>query len=154
MKQENAGDLVMFQGEYTNNMDDKGRINIPAAYREVLQNRYNEQTFIVARDAQSPCLRAYPLQEWKRLLAKLGTRPSGDRVVLAFKRAVVSSAQAYAPDKQGRVLIPQSLRNHAGLQKHTLFAGSADTFEIWDASAWETQLASSLALLQHQDLDF
>ena len=144
----------MFQGEYTNNMDDKGRVNIPAPFRDVLQKSYNEPTIIVARDPQSTCLRVYPQREWKRLLAKLGARPSSDRVVLAFKRAVISSAQEYHPDKQGRVLIPQSLRTHAGLTKSTVFAGSAETFEIWDALAWENQLAASLALLQDQDLDF
>jgi MraZ protein len=144
----------MFQGEYTNNMDDKGRINIPAPFREVLLHSHNEPTIIVARDAQSTCLRAYPLREWKRLLAKLGARPSSDRVVQAFKRAVISSAQEYHPDKQGRILQPQSLRHYAGLSKQTVFAGSADTFEIWDTAAWETQISSSLAFLQTQDLDF
>ena len=144
----------MFQGEYTNNMDDKGRVNIPAPFRDVLLKSYSEPTIIVARDAQTSCLRAYPLLEWKRLLAKLGARPGSDRVVQAFKRAVISSAQEYSPDKQCRVLIPQSLRSHAGLMKSAVFAGSADTFEIWDATAWETQLVSSLALLKDQDLDF
>ena len=144
----------MFQGEYTNNMDDKGRVNIPAPFRDVLLKLHNEPTIIVARDPQTACLRVYPLREWKRLLAKLGARPTSDRIVLAFKRAVVSSAQEYHPDKQGRVLIPQPLRTHAGLTKSTVFAGSAETFEIWDSEAWQTQLASSLALLQDQDLDF
>lgn len=144
----------MFQGEYTNNMDDKGRINIPAPFRDVLLKSYNEPTIIVARDAQTTCLRAYPQREWQRLLAKLGALPSSDRIVQAFKRAVVSSAQEYCPDKQGRILVPQSLRAHAGLSKSTIFAGSADTFEIWDATAWDAQLASSLALLRDQDLDF
>jgi len=144
----------MFQGEFTNNMDEKGRVNIPAPFRDALQKSYNEGTLIVARDAQSPCLRAYPLREWNRLLAKLGAMPANDRVVLAFKRAVVSSALEYQPDKQGRILIPQTLRNHAGILKSTVFAGLNDTFEIWDALAWEKQLASSLALLQDQDLSF
>ena len=144
----------MFQGEYTNNMDDKGRINIPAPFRDVLQKSYAEPIIIIARDPQNPCLRVYPQQEWKRLLAKIGARPSNDRIVQAFKRTVISSAQEYSPDKQGRVLIPQNLRDYAGVGKGTVFAGSLDTFEIWDANAWDTQLASSLALLQNQDLDF
>ena len=144
----------MFQGEYTNNMDDKGRVNIPAPFRDVLQKSHNEPTIIVTRDPQAACLRVYPLREWKRLLAKLGTYPNNDRVVQAFKRAVVSSAQEYSPDKQGRILIPQSLRTHAGLTKSTVFAGQSETFEIWDAVAWEQQLASSFALLQDQDLGF
>jgi len=148
------GDLKMFQGEYTNNMDDKGRVNIPAAFRDVLQNSYNEQVFIVARDAQSPCLRAYPLREWKRLIAKLGARPSNDRVVKHFKRQVVSSAQEYRPDKQGRALIPQYLRSYASLDKNTVFSGMAETFEIWDAKAWDEQLAASSAFLKDADLDF
>ncbi len=144
----------MFQGEYTNNMDDKGRVNIPAPFRDVLLKSHNEPTIIVARDAQTACLRVYPLREWKRLLARLGARPSGDRIVKAFKDVVVSSAQEYCPDKQGRVLIPQSLRSHAGLSKSIVFTGSVDTFEIWDAVARDAQLTSSLALLQDQDLDF
>jgi len=144
----------MFQGEYTNNMDDKGRINIPAPFRDALLKLHNEPTIIVARDPQTLCLRAYPQREWKRLLANIGARPSNDRVVQAFKRTVISSAQEYHPDKQGRVLIPQSLRSYAGLSKSTVFAGSVETFEIWDSSAWDAQLASSLALLQDQDLDF
>ncbi len=144
----------MFQGEYTNNMDDKGRLNIPAPFRDVLQKNYNEPVIIVARDPQSACLRAYPLQEWKRLLANIGAKPSSDRVVQAFKRTVISSAQEYQPDKQGRILIPQNLRAYAGMSKATVFAGSVNTFEIWDARGWEAQLASSRALLQDQDLDF
>ncbi len=144
----------MFQGEYTNNMDDKGRINIPAPFRDVLQKSYNEPTVIIARDPQNSCLRVYPQQEWRRLLAKVGARSSNDRIVQAFKRTVISSAQEYCPDKQGRVLIPQNLRDYAGVGKSAVFAGSVDTFEIWDATAWDAQLASSLAILQDQDLDF
>ncbi len=144
----------MFQGEYTNNMDEKGRVNIPASFRDVLQKSYNETSIIVARDPQNMCLRAYPQREWRRLLAKIGARPSNDRIVQAFKRTVISSAQEYAPDKQGRVLIPQSLRSYAGISKSAVFAGSVDTFEIWDATAWDEQLTASLALLQNQDLDF
>ena len=144
----------MFEGEYTNNMDIKGRVNIPAPFREVLLNSYNEQTLIVARDPQSLCLRAYPLQEWKRFLAKLGARPSSDRRVQAMKRVVVSSAQEYHPDKQGRILVPQKLRSYASLQKSTVFAGSAETFEIWDEQSWDEQLLVSLAFLKDQDLDF
>lgn len=144
----------MFQGEYTNNMDDKGRVNIPAPLRDVLLKNYDDPSIVVTRDPYESCLRAYPQREWKRLLAKVSARPSNDRKVILFKRTVVSSAQEYVPDKQGRVLIPQSLRDHAGLSKGVVFAGSLDTFEIWDASAWDAQLASSLALLQDMDLDF
>ncbi|MDQ7004458.1 MAG: division/cell wall cluster transcriptional repressor MraZ [Ghiorsea sp.] len=144
----------MFQGEHTNNMDGKGRVNIPASFRDVLQKSYAQASITIARDPQTPCLRAYPLQEWKRLLARVSARPSNDRIVQAFKRTVISSAQECCPDKQGRVLISQTLRGYAGIVKSTVFAGSVDTFEIWDGSAWAAQLASSLALLQNQDLDF
>ena len=144
----------MFQGEYTNNMDDKGRVNIPAPFRDVLLKNYDDSSIVVTRDPYSPCLRAYPQREWKRLLAKVSARSSNDRAVIAYKRTVISSAQEYAPDKQGRVLIPQNLRDYASISKGTVFAGSLDTFEIWDVSAWDAQLASSLSLLQDMDLDF
>ncbi len=154
IKVNEAGLISMFQGEYTNNMDEKGRVNIPASFRDVLRKSYSETSIIVARDPQNKCLRVYPQREWRRLLAKIGARPSNDRIVQAFKRTVISSAQEYAPDKQGRVLIPQSLRSYAGITKSTVFAGSVETFEIWDALAWDEQLNASLALLQNQDLDF
>ncbi|MDQ7002921.1 MAG: division/cell wall cluster transcriptional repressor MraZ [Ghiorsea sp.] len=144
----------MFQGEYTNNMDDKGRVNIPAPLRDVLLKNYDDLSIVVTRDPFEPCLRAYPQREWRRLLAKVSARPSNDRKVILFKRAVVSSAQEYVPDKQGRVLIPQSLRHHAKLSKSIVFTGSLDTFEIWNASAWDAQLAFTLASLQDMDLDF
>ena len=144
----------MFQGQYTNNMDDKGRVNIPSPFRDVLLKSYNEPVLIVARHPQYHCLRVYPLKEWRKMLAKLGERPSGDRIVAAFKRAVVSSAQEFTPDKQGRILVPQSLRDHANIVKGAVFAGQNETFEIWNEDSWKVQIQEDFALLQGQDLGF
>ncbi len=144
----------MFQGEYINNMDDKGRVNTPASFRDVLQKNYDDPTIIITKHPRNACLQAYPQREWKRLLAKLAAQPANDPRVQAFKRKLVGSAQAYTPDKQGRVLIPQSLRAYAKLDKSTVFVGMIDTFEIWDAKAWDAQLAEADALLQSQDWDF
>lgn len=144
----------MFQGEYINNMDDKGRVSIPSSFREALRARYDDERFVIARDAFDDCLRAYPLQEWRRLLDKLSQQPVNNRAVRSFSRRVVSSAVEYAVDKQGRVLMPHSLREHAGLVKSVVFAGLTNCFEIWDEQRWKQELEDSTQILQEADLDF
>jgi len=144
----------MFQGEYSINIDDKGRVNLPAAFRDVLRSRYGDERVVITRNPKSNALNGYPLREWQRLLAQLDMRPANDLVVVAFKRAVVSSAQEYAPDKQGRVLLPQLLRDYARLDKVVTYAGMGSTFEIWDKAIWNEQTQASLELLKHADLGF
>lgn len=135
----------MFQGEYSNNMDDKGRVSIPAAFRDTLQREHGDARIVVTRTPHDPCLVAYPLRIWKRLQTKLANaRPS--RELRAWRRIVLGSAQEYAPDKQGRILLPQSLREYAGLNRAVQFAGAGETFEIWDKQAWARQLEADLAL--------
>lgn len=122
----------MFIGRYANNMDDKGRVNIPAQMRDTLRTEFNDTRLIITLDTYDNCLRAYPLQEWNKLLEKLRQLPSTEPNVRAFTRRVVSSAFESIPDKQGRVLLAPTLREHAQLSKSVVFAGSNNTFEIWD----------------------
>ncbi len=138
----------MFLGGHANIMDTKGRVNVPAAFRDVLHSTYNDEPLIITRDLLDDCLRAYPLTEWQTWLATLRELPASNRTVRRIHRRVVSAAFELMPDKQGRVLIPQTLRNHAALNKTIHFAGTNNTFEIWDAEAWrkETELAELDAL--------
>lgn len=133
----------MFLGGHANTMDDKGRVNIPAAFREVLRRHYDDERLYITLDIYDPCLRAYPVQEWQQLLEKLRQQPSTNRTVRQITRKVVSSAFEYTPDKQGRVLLAPLLREYAGLSKGIHFAGTNNTFEIWDTERWqqETQLS-------------
>ncbi|MDQ6975040.1 MAG: division/cell wall cluster transcriptional repressor MraZ [Mariprofundaceae bacterium] len=135
----------MFLGGHANAMDTKGRVNVPVAFRGILDSTYNNERVIITRDLLDDCLRAYPMTEWEIWLEKLRGLPSSNRTVRRIHRRVVGSAFEFTPDKQGRVLIPATLRDHAGLSKAIHFAGTNNTFEIWDAEAWrkETALADA-----------
>jgi MraZ protein len=142
----------VFQGEYSNSMDDKGRVSIPAAFRDVLRESYGDERIVIARTPHNHCLLAYPMREWKRLQSRIASmRPSPE--LRAFKRVIFSSAQEYLPDRQGRVLIPQGLREWASLSRSVQFSGFADTFEIWDKARWEAQLEEDVQLARNFELD-
>ena len=136
----------MFTGGYTNNMDDKGRVNIPASFRDVLHQKFNDDRIIVTLHNIDNCLRAYPLQEWEAFLEKLRSLPSSDRTVRLITRRVVSSAFEYTPDKQGRILLAPTLRDWAGLSKTIRFAGANNTFEIWDEARWQSETSQTESL--------
>jgi len=135
----------MFQGEYSNSMDDKGRVSIPAAFREALRRDHGDERIVVTRTPHDPCLNAYPLRVWSRLLARLNQQQPS-RQLRAYRRIVLGSAQEYSPDKQGRILIPQNLRQYAGLKHAVQFAGAGEIFEIWDRTTWDRQLEADLEL--------
>ena len=144
----------MFQGEHTNNMDDKGRVSIPASFRETLKQRYDDDRIIITRDYDG-CLRGYPPKEWeRRVIDKIRSRGMSDPKVRAFERFVVSAATACTPDKQGRILIPPTLRAHSGLNKSVVFAGMTYYFEIWAQSRWTAVLQQAQELLKSGELDF
>jgi len=139
----------MFQGEHKNTMDAKGRVNIPASFRETLRSRYGDEQVIVTRDYDG-CLHAYPPKEWERnVLASLRSRDFNDPWRRSYERFVVSPAVTCVPDKQGRILLPPTLRDFAELDKAVLFAGGASHFEIWDISRRESQLEQDLAMLKN-----
>ena len=138
----------MFQGEFENTMDSKGRISIPASFRDALKRRYDDESVVVTRDYDG-CIRVYPPKEWERVvLAEVRDKPIDDPWVRAFERFVISPAITCQPDRQGRVLISAVLREHAGLKKKVVFAGGANHFEIWDAEARQQQLEQDLAILR------
>ncbi len=139
---------MFFPGEYRNAMDEKGRVNIPAVFRESLRERYGDEQVVITRDFDG-CLRAYPPREWEReVLAAVHDRDINDKYRRAYERFVVSPAVTCSPDKQGRILIPATLREFAGLGKTVLFAGGATHFEIWDVDKHEARLAEDLAILR------
>lgn len=138
----------MFQGEYKNTMDAKGRVNIPASFRDTLRTRYGDEQVIVTRDYDG-CLHVYPPKEWERdVLASVRGRDINDPWRRSYERFVVSPAVSCVPDKQGRILLPLTLREYAGLDKTVLFAGGASHFEIWDVVRRETQLEQDLSILR------
>ena len=122
----------MLVGEYKHNVDAKGRLIIPSKFREDLGD-----TFVITRGLDG-CLFGYPMEEWKILEEKLKQLPLAKKEARAFTRFFYSAATECELDKQGRILIPQTLRTHADLEKVCFVVGVSDRFEIWSEDRWAT----------------
>ncbi|NLC69644.1 MAG: division/cell wall cluster transcriptional repressor MraZ [Clostridiaceae bacterium] len=125
----------MFYGEYQHSIDQKGRIIIPAKFREGLGDK-----FILTKGLEE-CLFAYSKEEWKNLEAKLKVLPFTDKDVRRFTRFFFSGATECEMDKQGRILVPQNLRAYAGLEKDVYVIGVQSRVEIWDKARWDQYIS-------------
>ncbi|OEH84836.1 cell division/cell wall cluster transcriptional repressor MraZ [Desulfuribacillus stibiiarsenatis] len=121
----------MFMGEYQHAMDGKGRIIMPAKLRDGLGD-----TFIITRGLEN-CLFVYPRKEWEQLELKLKALPFTKKDVRAFTRFLLSGAIDVEVDKQGRVLIPNNLREFAGIDRDCVIIGVSSRVEIWSKERWE-----------------
>ena len=127
----------MFIGEYTHNLDLKGRLAVPAKFRKDLTGGA-----IVTRGLDR-CLFVFSRSEWEVLAKKILTLPLVKADARAFSRLMLSGAAEAEIDQQGRVLIPDYLRNYAGLKKQVVVAGVYNRAEIWDAEAWKQYKAKT-----------
>jgi MraZ protein len=132
-----AAGRKMFRGSYEHAVDAKGRVSVPSRFREIIADRYNGK-LVLAMDYDR-CLTVYPLEEWERLEEKIKTLSMIKQEVKDFRRFLLSSATECELDKQGRILIPPSHREHAGITKNVMLVGIIDKVEIWDATAWEAR---------------
>lgn len=121
----------MFIGEYQHTIDTKGRVIIPSKLRDDLGS-----DFIMTKGLDN-CLFVYPLEEWKVLEEKLKTLPMTNRDARAFVRFFFAGATECTLDKQGRVLVPVNLRDHANLHKDAVIIGVATRIELWSKEEWE-----------------
>lgn len=131
----------MFRGRYEHTIDAKGRTSLPARYRDVLAASGERR--IVVTSALDPCLVAYTLAEWLAFEERLAKLPQFDKAVQKLKRIYVSGAVECEVDDSGRILIPPTLRDHAGLKKDVLWAGSGKYAELWDRDAWKQHFDTS-----------
>ena len=115
----------MFMGQYEHSIDTKGRIIIPAKFRDNLG-----ESFVVTRGLDG-CLFLYPDAEWQRFVEKLQSLPSNQNT-RRMQRQFLSKAMDVALDKQGRILIPSLLREIADLEKEVVFVGMMNRVEVWD----------------------
>lgn len=127
----------MFMGEYSHTVDTKGRLIIPAKFR----NQLGDQFILIKWLEHS--LYGFPLNEWDKFESKLNELPMTNKEARAFKRFVFSSATEAEFDKQGRITIPQPLREYARIAKDTVVTGSGTGFEIWDATSWQDYTADT-----------
>jgi MraZ protein len=124
----------VFLGTHTPRLDDKGRLILPAKYREELAQG------LVLTKGQERCLYVFPESEFGRITDALRTAPVTSKAVRDYSRVFFASASDEIPDKQGRITIPPALRDYAALQRDCVVIGANTRLEIWDAVAWETYL--------------
>jgi MraZ protein len=118
-------------------MTDKGRVSIPAKFREICREKYGEETFVITNFDK--CLVAYPLKEWNEIERRVSELPQFKQEVISFLRYLMGGAVDCPLDGQGRVLIPQSLRNHARIDKELIMIGMLTRIEIWSREVWEEE---------------
>ena len=124
----------MFRGVFEHQIDAKGRTSLPAKLRETLVGSYDER--LIVTTALDACLHAYPVREWEQLEASLAKRNPMEPGVKTLMRLYVASAQECPLDKLGRLLIPPTLRQHAGLEKDVVWAGMVKVIELWSKEGW------------------
>ena len=126
-----------FSGKYYYTLDPKGRIIIPAPFREIISSNYSP-ILVFVNDAFDNCLNAFPAEEWNRHIEKVRALPRSKEAVSYYMKRVVGSATECEMDKQGRVLIPSSLREDAGLNSEVVIVGQIDRISIWDKKEWSS----------------
>lgn len=120
----------MFMGEYNHIIDAKGRLIIPARFRELLG-----EEFILTKGLDG-CLSIYPMDAWEAFETKLRALPLTNKNARTFTRFFVAGATNCELDRQGRILVPQTLREFAGLEKEVVLTGNLDRIEIWSKAKW------------------
>lgn len=127
----------MLLGTHTPRLDDKGRLVLPAKWRDQLEEG------VVLTKGQERCIYVFPRTEFERRAAALESAPLGQRATRTVGRVLFASASDESLDKQGRITVPPALREWAGLDRDCAVIGAGTRVELWDAQAWETYLAEN-----------
>jgi MraZ protein len=130
----------MFRGRFEHTIDSKGRVSIPAKFRELLAEKYDERLILTNFDR---CLVAYPFEEWRVVEEKVGSLSMVKKEVRAFQRFFISGASECPIDKLGRILIPPTLRGYAQLERNVVFNGMLKRFEVWSKDRWQEEIKRS-----------
>ena len=125
----------MFLGTHSPRLDEKGRLILPAKFREQME------AGVVVTRGQERCLYVFPSAEFERLSDQLRQAPVTSKQARDYLRVFLSGASDEAMDRQGRITIPAALRAYAGLSRECAVIGAGQRVEIWDSSAWESYLA-------------
>lgn len=122
--------IVMFMGEYSHTIDAKGRLIIPSKFREQLGDE-----FVITKGLDG-CLSIYPMDEWETFETQLRSLPLTNKNARTFSRFFVAGATSCELDKQGRILVPATLREFAHLEKDVVLTGSINRIEVWSKEQW------------------
>ena len=127
----------MFLGTHTPRLDEKGRLFLPAKFRDELAGG------LVVTKGQERCLFVFGMPEFTRVAEQLRAAPMTHKAARAYSRVFFASAHDEVPDRQGRITIPAHLREYAGLDRDCVVIGASTRVEIWDRQAWDTYLSES-----------
>ncbi|GAA4040784.1 MULTISPECIES: division/cell wall cluster transcriptional repressor MraZ [Arthrobacter] len=137
----------MFLGTHSPRLDEKGRIILPAKFREELADG------LVLTRGQERCIYVFSQREFERIHESMREAPISSKQSRDYMRVFLSGASDEVPDKQGRVTIPPTLRSYAGLDRELAVIGAGTRAEIWDAQAWDEYLAEKEAAFSETDDD-
>jgi MraZ protein len=140
----------LLRGAHAISLDVKGRLAIPTKYRDWLRDECDGQ-LVCTIDIAHPCLLLYPLHEWEEIERKLKTLSSMDPAQRRLQRLLLGHATECELDGNGRLLLSQPLRTHAGLDKKIMLVGQLNKFELWDESRWQHQIDTDIASLPEDD---
>ncbi|MCB0123234.1 MAG: division/cell wall cluster transcriptional repressor MraZ [Caldilineaceae bacterium] len=129
----------MFLGEFSHTLDTKGRLTVPSKFRDQL-----EAGLVVTRSPMDRCLLLFPMSEWEKIAAKVSALPLADPRSAQLRRAFFSAAEDLVPDKQGRILMSQRLRDWAQIESEVIVAGVNTFVEIWRPNLWEEKVLQPL----------
>lgn len=127
----------MFLGTHNPRLDDKGRLFLPAKFRDRLASG------LVVTRGQERCLYVFPMDEFMKVAEQMREAPTTSRAARDYMRVFLSGASDEVPDKQGRVTIPANLRTYAGLERECTVIGAGARVEVWDSAAWTSYLEST-----------
>ncbi len=126
----------MFRGSSFHTIDAKGRIIIPARFRDVIKADGADGVMISRMDS---CLVGFPFNEWRKIEARILAMAEKSETMRRFRRVFIGGAFECSCDKQDRILIPPSLRQYAGLEKEIVLVGVLDHFEVWSRENWDDE---------------
>lgn len=129
----------MFLGEYSHSLDSKGRLTIPAKFRDQLA-----LGLVVTRSPLERCLLVMPQGKWEEVASKISALPLADPRSALLRRAIFSAAEDFKPDRQGRILISQRLRDYARIENDVVIAGMNTFVELWNPDLWNEKVLQQL----------
>ena len=135
----------MFQGETAITIDDKGRLAIPTAYRDVVARVAGNRLVITYNPFESGSLYLYPLPVWESVRDQVNALPKTKRTSRVFQLKLVGAATFVEPDGSGRISIPASHRSAVGIERKAVLLGMGDKFELWSEQAHHDQIRQTLS---------
>ena len=145
--------MALFSGYNPIALDSQKRLAVPARYREAVQTESDNCVVVtLGLDSKKPFLELYPLPEWKNKIATISELPGLHPITQVLQRRVVGHATPLSVDKNARILIPQALRELAGIDKEVVLAGVGKKFELWNASTWNETIESDLSSIDFSNL--